>query len=195
VLRVLYEAIAAELLLINAYTVPLIGEEHVRTNDPPPKMIFIPNDDTFGPVEGPGGNPRSFATIMAATELVLQGRTLDIVEGMRDQFVIALHHACKKASAGTSRAGRYSISKGKWTRNAALKAVNGREYRLTFAVAFPVVLRTWEADVEPDASTYDGDKANTYPVIPGDELKIETTVSPIDAPAEDRVTITVPPTP
>ena len=196
-LSVLYAAITSELAAINAYTVPLVGEVHVASAEPPPKMIFIPSDDTFGPAEGPGGNPRPIATIMAATELVLQGATTDHVEGMRDQFVIALRRACKHASMQTARAGRYAISKGKWTRGVALRVKNGVEYRLTFAVAFPVVERTWETPLPGDPpqaplpGTYTGDQANTYPVIPGGDITIDANVSPKDAPDADRVHVTV----
>lgn len=202
-LSVLYAAIAAELLAINAFVVPLVGEEHVASNVAPPKMIFIPSDDTFGPAEGPGGNPRPIYTIMAATELVLQARNTDLVEGMRDQFVIALRRAMKHASMATSRAGRCGLTKGKWTRG-TIKMRNGLEYRLTFAVAFPIVDRAWPTPAPPvddpggtpvpqppDATTYTGDQANTYPVIPAEELSAGITVGPTAAEPSDLVTITI----
>lgn len=194
----MYAAIAAELALLNAYVVPLIGEAHVRTNAPPPKMIFIPDHDDFTGVEGPGGNPRPIGGVMAATLVVLQGRTTDHCEGMRDQLYVAVHKACKKASAGTGRAGRYAWTKGTWTRGVALKMTNGVEYRVSFAVAFPIVDRTWEAPQpgdppqEPTAATYTGDQANTYPVIPAAELSIAATVGPAGAAPADLVTVTVP---
>lgn len=175
-LSVLYAAIATELAAINAYVVPLVGEEHVRRNDAPPRMIMFPLDDSFGDVEGPGGNPRPIKNVLKASQLVIHGQTTDHVEGMRDQFVIALHAVCKKATAGSGgRAGRYVLSKGMWTRN-SLIVKNGHEYKLTFAVGAPIVKRTWETPLPGDppqapvAATYAGDQANTYPVVPADEL-------------------------
>lgn len=175
-LSVLYSAITTELAAINAYVVPLVGEEHVRRNDPPPRIIMWPLKDSFGPVEGPGGNPKPIATVLEQSQLVIQGETFDHVQGMRDQFVIALHKAVKGANVGSSgRAGRYVLSDGTWTRN-TLIAKNGHEYRLTFAVAVPIVRRTWPTPAPggspqaPTAPTYTGDQANTYPVVQAAEL-------------------------
>lgn len=163
-LSVLYAAIATELAAIHAYVVPLIGEEYVRDNEAPPQIIMWPTTDTFGPAEGPGGNPKPLATVVKTTQVVIRGRTRDDVEGMRDQLVIALHAAVKGANHGQARAGRYALGGGQWMRN-TLRAVNGFEYRMTFDYAAPIVKRRWAAVTPPqapDASTYTGDQANTY---------------------------------
>lgn len=200
-LSVLYAAIADELAAINAYVVPLVGEEHVRRNDPPPRMIMYPTEDTPSAPEGPGGNPRPLFTLLKASELVIHGQTTDHVEGMRDQFLIALHKACKKATPNGPRAGRYQVTKGKWTRN-TLIAKNGYEYKITFAVAYPVVDRRWETPAPGDPprpplpDTYTGDQANTYPTVPGDELTIAANVGVRDnPPAGDNVAINITPAP
>lgn len=192
---VLYTAIISELAAINAYVVPLVGEKHVRLHDPPPRMIFIPRTDTPGPPEGPGGNPRPLFTVLEESELVIHGETTDHVEGMRDQFMIALHHACKKASPGTARAGRYQVAKGEYAKGAALFVKNGLEYRMRFAVAYPVVDRKWVDEIPkqaPTPSTYSGDQANTYPVVPSAELKALVDVGVRDnPPADDNVEIDI----
>lgn len=197
---VLYTAVAAELVALNAYvTTLLVGEEHVRRNDPPPRYIVIPNDDEPGPVVGPGGNPRGLYGVFKSTELVIHAPDFDTSEGMIDQFTIALHKAAKKASTGTARAGTLKISKGKYTRGNALVGKNGVEYRQVFAVGYTIVDRKWDAPAPGDPprppipSTYAGDELLTYPVVPGDELTIVADVGRRDAPpADDNVTITVP---
>ena len=203
----LYTAIAAELLEINAYVVPLVGEHHVRRNDPPPRMIMYPVDDTFDGPSGPGGNPRPIHDVLEASELVIHGTTLNVVTGMRDQFVNALRRVCKRASQGSARAGRYVLGKGKWTRN-TLIAKNGFEYKLTFSVVHPIVDRRWsltDPDApagpenppqEPNEATYEGDQANTYPVVAGEEVELTTDVGHRDdPPAADNVTIVINPVP
>ncbi len=190
-LSVLYAAIVTEMAAINAYVVPLVGREHLARNDAPPRLIMVERDDEFLPVEGPGGNPRPLHTVLESSDLIIHGQTRDIVQGMRDQFVIAFHRACKRANEGGTRAGRYTLSKGVWNRNAII-ARNGFEYRMVFAVAVPIVLRTWPTLVEgfPTApSSDDAADATTYPTVPGDELTIESTVGITDT---EAVEINVP---
>lgn len=190
-LDVLYTAIAAELLAINAYVVPTTGAGELSKNDPPPRMIFVERADEFLPVEGPGGNPRPLHTVLETSDLILLGQTREIVQGMRDQFVIAFHRACKKANQGNVRAGRYTLSSGKWMRTTLL-ARNGFEYRLVFGIAVPIILRTaWDSVRAP--TTADFAEGQTYPTVPGDELTIQADVGVRDEPpAEDNVGITIP---
>lgn len=199
-----YAALATELLDVNAYVVPLVGEEHVRRNDPPPRMIFFPTPgaDQISAPEGPGGNPKPLFTRLEAHTVVIHGQSRDICRGMADQFMIALHQVCKKATSGTSRAGRYVFSKAGFTRS-SLIATNGFEYVMTFAVAVPVVKRRWAALPDPDAppspenpaeapdaSTYTGEQANTYATAPSDEVEIDADVGQQDD-APDNVAIVI----
>lgn len=176
-LSVLFAAFAAELAELNAYAVPLMGEAWLARTDPPPRIIFVPVDDAFGPVEGPGGNPRPIANVLKSVDLVIHGETFDHCEGMRDQCVIALHAVAKKATAGSAgRAGRIVLGKGKWSRGTK-HAKNGEEYVLSFSYGAPIVKRSWitplpgDPPQAPVAATYTGDQANTYPVVPAAELK------------------------
>jgi len=156
---VLYAAIATELLAINAYVVPLVGAEHLARNDAPPRMIFVEDADAITMIEGPGGNPRGLFSVVEGSECVIFGESRDHVEGMRDQFLTALHKAVKKGNAGTARGGRYAVTKGGYKRS-ALIGRNGFEYRLGFGVLVAVVDRKWEAPAPGDpqqapvASTY-----------------------------------------
>ncbi len=198
----LYAAIAAELLAINAWVVPLVGEEHVKRLDPPPRMIFFPTSDTIGPPLGPGGNPRPIHDVLEESLCVIHARSRDVVAGMRDQFIVALRRVCKRASQGSVRAGNYTLGRGSWTRN-TLIAKNGYEYQLPFAVVQPIVDRLWELSdpdapagpenppTEPDASA--AADATTYPVVPAEELTAIVDVGVHDdPPADDNVTITIP---
>ncbi len=179
-LSVFWDAITTELAALNAYAVPQQGEQFYARNDPGPTMIFVELDDAIGPPEGPGGNPKPLFTILERTELILRGATRDIVQGMRDQFLVALHKATKKAGAAMTRAGRYVVGKGVWAKGTIIGR-NGFEYRLPFAIAYPVVARTWEALEVPGP---DAD-ATTYPTVPGDELTIAGSVGIAEETAAD----------
>lgn len=197
---VLYTAVAAELVALNAYvTELLIGDEHVRRNDAPPRYIVVPNDDEYGPVVGPGGNPRGLFGVFKSSELIVHATSFDVCEGMTDQFMIALRKAVKGASTATARAGELRVSKGKFTRGNAMHARNGVEYKVTFAVGYAIVDRKWDAPAPGDPprppvpSTYTGAELLTYPIVSGAELTITADVGRRDnPPADDNVTITVP---
>lgn len=193
-LSVLYAAIAAELLAINAYAVPLVGEEHVRRHDAPPRLIFIPDGIDPSPVEGPGGNPITILNSMRSTEVVIHAPDYETAEGMYDQAVISIHKTLKGANAGKSgRGGRFVITKAKFTRG-TLIGRNGVELRFFFSVAAPIVKRTWptpdpgESPQKPDASTYTGDQANTYVNQGGVTIAADVGVSDADP---DNVTIEI----
>lgn len=203
-------ALTTQLAAINALVAPTFNEADVRGNAAPPKMIVFPLNDTFDAPDGPGGPIRALKDALENRMVVIQGRTRDEVRGMRDQFVIALHHACKKsrnANAGDPhavRAGRYVLGRGEWTRN-TLKAVNGFEYRLTFSVQVPVVDRVWqrvdETDEVPEgvpqapvASTYTPDQSLTNELATAETIGVSVGLGDEDEAAEpDDVTINVPP--
>ena len=175
-ISVLYTEIAARLLAMHAFVVPTFDERDVAKNYAPPRMIMFPTKDAFGPVEGPGGNPRPLLTVLEWSQLVIHAMTRDVVQGLRDQFLIALHEATKGSSPSTSRAGRYLLSDGTWTR-ATMHAAKGYEYKLAFASAVPIVKRTWASSTQaPTPATYVGPQANTYPVEPAGTLEADTTV-------------------
>jgi hypothetical protein len=183
------------MLAINAYVVPLIGPEHVRRNDPPPRVIMYPTADAFSPPIGPGGNPKPILTVEETTEVVIHGETEDHVRGMRDQVLIALHRMIKKSNANKSgRAASYRVNAGRFVRSAMI-ARNGFEYRLTFGVLVPVVLRKWAAVAPPLPPTYVGAQANTYQTIPHAELILDADVGVRDnPPATDNPEVKVGPT-
>lgn len=202
-----YAALATELLAINAYVVPLIGEEHVRRNDAPPRLIIFPTTDKFSAPSGPGGNPLPIHDVLETSMVVIHGQTRSVVQGMRDQLVIALRATCKKANASasrpTSRSGSYVLGDGQWTRG-SLIVKNGYEYKMTFGVLASIVKRVWElADPEapagpdnrgatPDASTYTGDQNNSNAIVAGADVTLTTTVGLGDTATDDDVSIVIP---
>lgn len=192
-LTVVYDAINAELAEINAYTRLLVGQEHIASHDPPPKMVVFPNDDEFSGAMMPGDNPRAIASVFEGSMLVIHGETIEHVTGMRDQFYIALRAACKKSEAQTPRAANYRVSNGKWTR-AQFIATKGWEYTLRFGVLAAIAKVKWPDIVPPQppvASSYAG--LLTYPIVPRAELTVTADVGVRDnPPADDNPNVTVP---
>lgn len=185
----LYEAINAQLDVIHAYARLVWDEDAIAVHEPPPRMIVIPSDDQFDSPKHAASNPRALATVWEGANLIIQGETKDHCQGMRDQFVIALHVALKLSGADTAYAGQYRLGGGQWTRKQYL-AVNGFEYTLRFASLVAIVKRRWD-DVTPPqaptASTY----ANvlSYPIIPVGQGKANFNVGFTDDPTNPTVVV------
>ncbi len=195
-LSTLYAAIAVEMLAINAYVAPLIGERNVRTNAPT-KIVFVPNDLDLEEAHGPGGNPRPIGSRWMSTECYIHGPTTDHCEGMFDQVIIALRAACKKPGIASRRAAEYRTSKGKWTRSTFVSR-NGEELRFVFSVLMPIVERRWPALTEesptpqpPIAATYAGAQANTFATVPAAEMTVEADIGFSDG-DPDNVVLAIP---
>lgn len=186
-LSALYDAINTELTLINGYAQLVWDEEQIALHSPPPSFIVTPSDDQFDSVKHSAGNPRALATVWEGALLTIRGETRDIVQGMRDQFVCALHQALKKSAANTAYAGQYRLSAGQWTRKQFLTA-NGFEYTIKFATIVAILKRVWPATVPPTPptpDTYVG--VLTYPVVPGDQITAVVNVGYSDNDSENPV--------
>lgn len=183
-------AIATELAALNAYVTTIaVGDEFVAENDASPRIIVIPDEDEFTPPTGAGGLLRAIKDVSASADLIIRGPTYDVVEAMRDQFVVALHRAIKgDSSSSHARGGTYALGKGKWTRGTNL-ARNGQEWTGSFAVMIPVVDRTWpvsaDPPVPPDAST------TTYPIAPGDVRAVSDVAAMLGDPSTAQGNATV----
>lgn len=153
---------------MGAYVTALLdGKVHLGKHDAPPRMIVWETDDSFGPPLFAGGNPRSIGDVERNVTLIIHGANRDVCEGMRHQFILALHKACKKMSSGTVRSGSYKLGRGTWNVNTQV-AHNGRQYMLTFSVPASLTDRVWQNNESPGASTYEGTQGNTYAAQPED---------------------------
>ncbi len=169
-LSAVFAAINAELVLMGAYVPALLdGKVHLARHDAPPRIIVWETDDTFEPTIFPGGKQRAILDVERNVTVIFHGLNRDVCEGMRHQFILALHKACKRMASGTVRAGSYKLGRGTWNVNTQV-AQNGRQYMLTFSVPASITDRTWLATpgAAPDQSTYGGTQADTYAKQPED---------------------------
>lgn len=183
-------AVEAELAALNAYVTTIaVGDEFVAENDARPRIIVIPDEDEFAAPTGVGGLLRAIKDVAMSAELILRGPSYDVVESLRDQFVVALHRAIKgDAASSHGRGGTYLLGKGKWTRGTNI-ARNGQEWSGSFSVMVPVVERTWPASadppVPPDAST------TTYDLAPPDTEAVSDVAAELGDPSTPQGNATV----
>lgn len=191
-LSLLWAAIEAELVAMGAHVTTLgRGKREVTKHDPPPRMIVYWTDDSFGPPTFVGGNPKAIKDVIRNCVLVIHGETEDHVEGMRGQFILALHKACKGSGAPNSvQAGRYVLGRGTVNTRTVI-AKNGVEYTLIFSVPAAITVRKWTPGIAPLPSTYTGPQDGTYAVdgktyaAQAADTVIGTTVGVAHAPPDD----------
>lgn len=184
-LTALVAEINAKLVSINAYAELVEGEAQDAEHTKAPRMILVRDSDDFAAPTGIGGNPRTLRDREHTAVVILRGPSADVVEGMIDQFAVAVHRACKSRSAG--RGVTYAIGRGKWTRAQHL-LVDGAEWRTTLTVTFPVVDRAWAPGETPAAPT---SSTRTYPEAPPDTKGTVSVAATIKGTAQGEQTIDV----
>lgn len=178
---------------MGAYVTALkVGKRQLTVREPPPRIIVWWVGDTFaGPVKV-GGKQRSIATANRVCEVRIHGETEDHVEGMRSQFVLALHKAVKKAGTANdpNGGGSYVLGSGTVNQNTAISK-NGFEYKLTFTVPSAITDRRWVPGEAPLPATYTGTQGDTYASQPEDTTFGVTVGVKHDAPDDDTEAVDI----
>jgi len=108
-----------------------IGEKFIAQNDTPPRLVWIPTADSFGPPVKVGANPKSYATRVAGVDCAVWGEDLAKTEEMVNDLIVALHQQC------LSR-GNYELRGAEWSTAGELTN-NGIVYLLRLAIDIPIV--------------------------------------------------------
>jgi hypothetical protein len=108
-----------------------IGEKYIAQNDTPPRLVWIPTADSFGPPVKVGANPKSYATRTAGLDCAIWGPDLATTEAMANDLIVALHQQC------LSR-GNYELRGAEWITAGELTN-NGIVYLLHLAIDIPIV--------------------------------------------------------
>ena len=108
-----------------------IGEKYIAQNDTPPRLVWIPTTDTFGPPVKVGANPKAYATRVAGVDCAVWGEDLGKTEQMVNDLIVALHREC------LSR-GNYELRGAEWITAGELTN-NGIVYLLRLAIDIPIV--------------------------------------------------------
>jgi hypothetical protein len=69
----------------------MVGPEHLKTHDAPPRVIWVPSRDRYGPPESTGADPRQLRTRLAGCEVHVWGRDYDATEGLLNLVQAAIH--------------------------------------------------------------------------------------------------------
>ena len=108
-----------------------IGEKYVAQNDTPPRLVWIPSTDSFGPPVQVGANPKSYATRVAGVDCAVWGEDLGRTEEMVNDLIVALHRECMSR-------GNYELRGAEWITAGELTN-NGIVYLLRLAIFIPIV--------------------------------------------------------
>lgn len=144
------------------------GAEFVAEHNEPPRVVFVPGEDTYGPPNyvqaastSPGGgqNPRPIATrYEGATLYIWAGASLnpDGTQQLRDDYA-ALGALINQTVLSIHRAnpGNYTIGRGR-NINKPTAVRRGLVYELDITVQVPIVdIPYTAAGVTTDSTTYD----------------------------------------
>lgn len=116
-----------------------LGPEFMQAEAVPPRLVWVPADETYGPAERIGDDARSLRTRLATLELHIWGGDYAATELLLNQTLAAVH--------GTA-AGSYELGKGMWMNHKTGPATDlGRVYvvQVTFKIpvtAAPPALKT-----------------------------------------------------
>ena len=112
-------------------TASFIGEKYIAQNDRPPRLVWIPTTDSFGPPVQVGANPKSYATRVAGVDCAVWGEDLAKTEDMANDLIVAIHQQCKSR-------GNYEVRGAEWVTAGELTN-NGIVYLLHLAIDIPIV--------------------------------------------------------
>jgi hypothetical protein len=134
-------AVEAQLAGVTFHT----GAKYLAAQDSPPRIVWVPTRDAFGPATKGGTNPRPLRTRSAGVEAHVWGSDLEATETLVHQVVAALHRAAH---------GSYEVRQASWEQPEWLD--RGELCVVALAVAIPVTddpIPTATVDaVAPDAS-------------------------------------------
>lgn len=105
-----------------------LGEKYKAQNDAPPRLVWVPTSDTFGPAVRIGANPKSVANRVAGVECRIWGATLADTEALLNDVLVA---------ARRMGGGLLEMRGGEWQTEGEL-ANEGFLYVMSLAVQIPV---------------------------------------------------------
>jgi hypothetical protein len=109
-------------------TKSVVGPEHLKAHDAPPRVVWVPSRDRYGPPESTGANPRSLRTRLAGCEVHVWGADYDATEALLNLVQAAIHYVTY---------GSYQLDQG----DAGWLALDGPLQNLGRAYVFHVVFK------------------------------------------------------
>lgn len=108
-----------------------LGAKWVSSHETrPPRIVWVPVRETFGPADGPGGRPRQLRSRLCCLEAHLWEADVAGVEQLLHNLVIAIHR---------STVGSYKLTGGKWSsEDGGAWQAKGAAYVLSLDLAFAI---------------------------------------------------------
>ena len=85
--------------------VSLVGEKHVFENGAPPRLVWVPGRDSFGPAEKGGTAPRQLRTRIARFDVHVWGADFEATEALVNDTIAAIYLMTR---------GSFELSEGEW---------------------------------------------------------------------------------
>lgn len=105
------------------------GGELKAEHDVPPRIIWVPTADAYGPAKLKNVEPRPIRTRLAGCTAFIWGADVATTETLVNDTIAALHKTAY---------GNYEIRSGQWLD--AAKVQKGRAYMLEFTIEIPITL-------------------------------------------------------
>ncbi len=126
-------AVTAQLPSAGAGITIHIGSEFLMQNEAPPRIVWVPTKDRYGPPRGVGGNPRNVRTRHVGYECHVWGVDYEAAELLADQVQAALYFLYW---------GVFQVTEGQWPQNLGATAGEvtqfGRNYVFFFTIDIPI---------------------------------------------------------
>jgi hypothetical protein len=128
----------AELEAADVELTSLVGAHHLAAEGAPPRVVWVPTEDSFGPAEKGGVEPRQLRTRIAGVEAHVWGQDLAATEALVNSVIAAVHAAAH---------GSYAVSSGRWYGQDGEVLHFGTVCVLSFQFRIPVTAPTYETAV------------------------------------------------
>lgn len=119
--------------LLPAGTITGIGPDKIKYDESPPRVIWIPMNETFGPPRGFGGDfitdPSPLWTRLSSVDVHIWGKDQDATEVLLNLLIAAVHrlaHGC------------YEVTRGNWMNVDGASLTLGQVYILSIMFRIPV---------------------------------------------------------
>jgi hypothetical protein len=138
-LSAIFEAVKAEIDVLAPGTSIVMGGEYLQQNAAPPRIVFVPTDDTYRQPEIHEGDgvaydlptgARPLIEVSASVEFHIWAASWDDAETLRNAVVVALRRCAAAA---------FEILRGGWVTPQAAGLQSGRAYVLLVSFPIPVL--------------------------------------------------------
>lgn len=114
----------------------LLGKKYLDQNSAPPRVVFVPSRDKYGPPQRIGGAQKAIHTCWAGLQVHVWAADVAATESLKDQVLQVLRDTVAGLTVAQIAADGYRVLGGGWLDNAWTN--RGEVYVLEIECGFPV---------------------------------------------------------